>query len=274
MAGSAPSTRRTLPSPSTLLRRISSARQPSRATRVLSREVGDCYASERERLLVRLRSAATSPRVSSASARRTRPRTSCSPSSDAFTTLRRGVVVSRARANTRSFLLLRQLPLVVAGKGLTIPLEPGRPTSSASASAFGRAVTPGRCRRRRPRVSTRAEACYSPLLKIERNRRKTLRTSTKIDAVRSGALRKSSLRRNLWLPNRDSRSPISSGILAGDVPGPDLLVAASQPQKQLHDRQWVDVLSEVVASARRACRRIAASQLRRMASLAGRITSQ
>ena len=120
-AGSAPSTRRTLPSPSTLLRRISSARQPSRATRVLSREVGDCYASERERLLVRLRSAATSPRVSSASARRTRPRTSCSPSSDAFTTLRRGVVVSRARANTRSFLLLRQLPLVVAGKGLTIP---------------------------------------------------------------------------------------------------------------------------------------------------------
>jgi hypothetical protein len=121
VAGSAPSTRRTLPSPSTLLRRIWSARQPSRATRVLSREVGDCYASERERLLVRLRSAATSSRVSSASARRTRSRTSCSPSSDAFTTLRRGVVVSRARANTRSFLLLRQLPLVVAGKGLTIP---------------------------------------------------------------------------------------------------------------------------------------------------------
>ena len=79
---------------------------------------------------------------------------------------------------------------------------------------------------------------------------------------------------HLWLPNRDSRSPISRGIHAGDVPGPDLLVAAAQPQKQLHDRQWVDVLSEVVASARRACRRIAVSQLRRMASLAGRITSQ
>jgi hypothetical protein len=75
-------------------------------------------------------------------------------------------------------------------------------------------------------------------------------------------------------PAGDSRSPISSGILAGAVPGPDLLVAASQPQKQLHDRQWVDALSEVVASARRARRRIAASQLRRMASLPGRITSQ
>jgi hypothetical protein len=48
----------------------------------------------------------------------------------------------------------------------------------------------------------------------------------------------------------------------------------SQPQKQLHDRQSVDVTSEVVASARRARRRIAASQLRRMASLPGRITSQ
>jgi hypothetical protein len=32
-------------------------------------------------------------------------------------------------------------------------------------------------------------------------------------------------------PAGDSRSPISSGILAGEVPGPDLLVAASQPQK-------------------------------------------
>jgi hypothetical protein len=55
---------------------------------------------------------------------------------------------------------------------------------------------------------------------------------------------------------------------------PGLLVAVSQPQKQLDDRHWVDGLSEVVESARRACRRIAASQLRRMASLPGRMTSQ
>jgi hypothetical protein len=58
------------------------------------------------------------------------------------------------------------------------------------------------------------------------------------------------------------------------TPATDLLADASQRQKQLHDRQSFDVPSELVASARRARRRIAVSQLRRMASLPGWITSQ
>ena len=146
-----------------------------------------------------------------------------------------------------------------------------------------------RCPLPTPRNAKRSPACHPDLLfaraRLQSNQAASrrgrsphaLNDPTPADAAPTGeepCAAQVVAAEHLWPPNRDSRSPISSGIHAGGVPGPDLLVAASQPQKQLHDRQWVDVLSEVVASARRACRRIAASQLRRMASLAGRITSQ
>ena len=41
-------------------------------------------------------------------------------------------------------------------------------------------------------------ADYSPRLKSDRKRRNTLRTSRKIEAARSGAVRMSSVRRSRW----------------------------------------------------------------------------
>ena len=79
-------------------------------------------------------------------------------------------------------------------------------------------------------------------------------------------------RLNLPRRARHTRNRVPSRDKQRDESHPD---HTTRPRnKDLHQSAGVDVLSEVVPTARRARRRIPASQLRRMASLPGRITSQ